>query len=262
MPKPDSSEALRREFYEPCWPNLFSAGDRVVSSLKGVIGPGERLNLAEILSRRDREDFGFLENFLQACLMLEIFLIVMGIFIPLGMMARKARKRRNSGFVAIPFDDDLALGALASNAVVLGGVFGANLLEDLYVISADLTAVVTDLTAGQGDQLTIGFSHEDYSAAEVAENLNVQLLGPGSKIEQEQARRLVRRTGSMMPIDQAATQAKMIGRDGSHLTRTKLKFVVQSGHDLDIWVMNRSGAALTTGATVKFSGTVYGRWIL
>ncbi len=178
-------------------------------------------------------------------------------------MAKHTKKRRSGNFVAIPVNGSLTIGALANQAVVLDDILGGNLTEDLFVMSTDIQGVAIGLTAGEGDPSQLGFAHGDYSAAEVAENLNVILLGPASKIEQERARRLVRKTG-ILAGDGLNTQVAMtlIGKDGSRLVRTKCKFTVQSGKTLNMFWFNNSGATMTTGGTFRYSGTVYGRWLV
>ncbi len=130
-------------------------------------------------------------------------------------------------------------------------------------MSVDMNAVITGLTAGEGLPMDIGLSHGDYSVTEVKEATEVVFLGPGSKIEQEQARRLVRKTGVANSFsDSGNTELTMIGKDGSRYVRTKIRFVVEDGKALKLWIKNRSGAALQTGSTIRFSGDIYGRWIL
>lgn len=174
-----------------------------------------------------------------------------------------ARRKGSKGFVAIPVEATLTLGALASKGVAVADLMGGNLTEDFYAISADLTAQVLGLTAGEGDPSLLVLAHGDYTAAEIAEHLVVKLLGPGNKTEQERQRRLVRKVGpfySQGLVDQI--EMFLRGKDGSGLVRTTLKFIVNSGKTLDVGFYNNSGATMTTGATVRIAGTVYGRWII
>ncbi len=174
----------------------------------------------------------------------------------------KHTRKRNLNFVAIPFNVNLPLLTLADQTVLTVGLFPAVLNEDFYAISADVNAQVIALTAGEGDPLMAGYAHGDYSVGEIKENLEVSFLGPGSKIEQERARRIIRKCGMFVPVSEAATQMKLMGKEGSGMIRTSLKFVVQDGKNLSFWVHNRSGGSLTTGGTLRLQGTVYGRWIL
>lgn len=181
------------------------------------------------------------------------------------MVKHRKRRSRSRGFVAIPFADDFVLGALANNAVILEPALQAAFDNTFYCISADLQLTVAGLTAGEGDPSTVGWAHGDYTAPEVAEALNVTLLGPASKIEQERSRRLVRRTGVCQTLTglNDSTQLNMIGGgSGGRIVRTKINFVIQEDVALNIWFMNRSDATIQTGATCRFSGTMYGRWIL
>ncbi len=193
--------------------------------------------------------------------MLEIYLILVGLIIPLGLAKR--RRSRSRGFVAIPFSGSFVLSTLGSDAVVIGDLFGGNLTEDFYAISMDIDAEILNITAGEGNPSMLGIAHSDYTAAEIAENLNVTLLGPGTKIEQERSRRLVRKGATFHGNElNTHTSMKASGKFGPGPQRMKIKFVIQNGKTLDVFVYNKSGAVYTTGATCKFWGTIYGRWIL
>ncbi len=176
-------------------------------------------------------------------------------------MPRKGRN--NKGFVAIPVDASVTIGALGSKSVAVADLMGGNLTEDFFAISADIQAELNGLTAGEGDPSMVVLAHGDYSAAEIAEHLVVKLLGPGNKIEQERARRLVRKVGPMYGNElESQTSMSLGGRSGPGMTRTKLKFMIQSGKTLDIGLYNNSGATLTTGASMRVTGTIYGRWVI
>ncbi len=179
-------------------------------------------------------------------------------------MPNKTRKRSRTSknFAAIPIDFNLALSTLGSAALISQDALGGNLLEDFFAISCDILAQIRGLTAGEGDPTMGGFAHGDYSDAEIEENLESNLLGPGDKITQERARRLVRKAGIFTTDVPAAVTLKLQGRGGSGLIRTKLKFVINSGKTLKFYVHNLSGANLTTGAILIGQGTLYGRWLI
>ncbi len=178
-------------------------------------------------------------------------------------MAKHSRRRSSKSFVAIPVDVSITIGALTSKAVAIADLMGGNLTEDFYAISSDIQAEINNLTAGEGDPSMIVLAHGDYTAAEIAEHLVVKLLGPGNKLEQERQRRLVRKVGPMYGNEfESQTSMQLAGRQGDGLVRTKLKFVINSGKTLSVGFYNNSGATLTTGASVRVTGTVYGRWIL
>lgn len=175
-------------------------------------------------------------------------------------MAKKGRSSKN--FAAIKVEGTLALSTLVNGVVLASDIFGANLTEDFFVMSADIMAEITGLTAGEGNPHRCGFAHGDYSVTEIKEALDVELLGPGNKIEQERSRRLVRYAGVMYNDISSQVKLELIGRNGSRLVRTKLKFTIQDGKTMNVWVQNKSGGTLTTGATLRYSGTVYGRWLV
>ncbi len=179
------------------------------------------------------------------------------------MPVRRARRSRNSkNFVAIPVDGFLTVGALADGVVVDTSVIGTNFTEDIFVVSTDLSATLTGLTADQGIPSEVILSHGDYTVGEVAEALDVALTGPGSKIEEERSRRLIRKVGVLNQPTPDGTELAMIGKYGSRIIRTKVKFTIQNDKALRIGLKNRSGATLTTGSLLRFSGYIYGRWLV
>ncbi len=168
-------------------------------------------------------------------------------------MARKRRGRRR-GFQAIPFNAELALGTLANDTLVKVSMLGGVFEEDFYCISVDALWSIKDLTAG-GVPIEVGYNHGDLIATEVVQALDANLLDPSDIIQREHARRPVRRVGKF--TDGAKTDMEL--NDGT-LLRSKLKFMVNDQHAIQAWMINRSGATLTTGAIVNISGTLYGRW--
>ncbi len=184
--------------------------------------------------------------------MLEIFLIMIGLFIPLGMMAHK-RKRSSGSFRAVPFSIQLATGALGAETVIKVDVFASNSTRDSWITSIDYTASIRDHTAGEGP-LQIGFAHDDYTVAEIKECLESGAsFDPGNKIAQEQSRRLVRAAGIFSGA--AAFESLYDGRP----KRRKIGFLVSQGFNLAFWIKNNDGAALTGGGIVEISGTAYMR---
>ncbi len=157
--------------------------------------------------------------------------------------------------VWIPVTFEMSLGALADNDVIIDDVLGGPLTEDFYWVAAKLKWSLRNATPGEGP-IEVGLSHGDYTAAEVEENLEVDFLGPGSKIEQEQARRLVRRVGV---YDVVTAEEKL---ENGIAVRTGCKFVIENGQNPQVWAHNLAGQTLTTGAIVVGTGHLYGRWIL
>ncbi len=168
-------------------------------------------------------------------------------------MTKKKFKLNRKGFIAIPFSTAVALLTLADDAIILIGALGTDFGEDIFIMSADVFAMIRDLTAGE-TPLEFGLAHSDLTVAEVDENLTAEVADPDDIIAKERARRPVRRIGLFNAV---ATQSNW--NDGNS-KRVKIKFSVGNGFNLNFWVKNKSGGILTTGAVVEFSGTLYGRW--
>ncbi len=183
--------------------------------------------------------------------MLEWFLIMIGVFIPLGMAVHKRRSRK--GFVVIPVNASITLSTLASADVIAASLIPA-LGEDFFAISADLQWSIRSLTAGEGP-LSVGVSHGDYTVGELKEHLDLQFADPDDKIAQEQKRRLVRRSAVFAGL---ASEESI---NNGNMKRIKIKIRLGDTQTLDIWCHNLSGATLTTGAVIRVVGQVYGRWL-
>lgn len=162
-------------------------------------------------------------------------------------------KRRNRNFVAIPFSVALSLSTLADDTVLSAGIITCG--EDLYLISVDSTWHIRGIAAGE-QPLECGFAHGDLTDAEIGEALGAELSDPDDIIARERARRPVRRTGNAVGLtgDTDLTVAN------GEMVRTKCKFSVGDTHTVDLWVANRSGAALAGGAVAEVNGVLYGRW--
>ena len=163
-------------------------------------------------------------------------------------------KLRKKNWVPLRFRGELSLGTMASAAVVSSPVLDSVLAEDLFCISTDITVQMRDHTGPEGP-LEFGLAHGDYSVTEIKEYLDVSYVDPDKQIEKEHARRLVRMIGALSGLN--ASEAFNDGRK----YRQKLKFTVGNAFNLDFWVANRDGGSLTTGTTVTFQGTLFGRWL-
>ncbi len=165
-------------------------------------------------------------------------------------MAKKGRRKKMTW---VPVNISLALGTLGSDTVLSTSI--STLSEDFYAVGAKGVWTLSTLTAGEGP-IHCGFAHDDYSVAEIEECLDAgaSFAGPGSKIEQEQSRRLVRQSGAF------AGQLADDALDGGEVNNYPLRFMINSGHGLAIYAYNQSGGNLQTGAILRFSGHVYGNW--
>ncbi len=171
--------------------------------------------------------------------------------------ARRRRRRRN--FVALPFRTLITIGTLGAATVISTGTLSGNFTEDFQCISVDSKWSISGLVNVDGDgPITVGFAHNDYTVAEIAAALEVNLLGPGNKTEQEIASRLVRDIGVFADgVEGGVTWDKL--NDGKAI-RTRLNWLISSGKELDVFAFNEGADAMTTGAIVNVSGKLYGYW--
>ncbi len=174
----------------------------------------------------------------------------------------RKQSRNSKNFVAIEVAGSLALSTLADDTYLSVGT-QATFTEDFFAISADLSGSIKALTPGEGSPSTMVVAHSDYTDVEVREGLDIgSLTGPADKIQEERSRRLIRKVGVFQSQEVNHVSLKAEGRYASSRIRTKLRFLISDGNALDIGVWNRSGAALTTGASFEFDGTLYGRWLV
>ena len=162
-------------------------------------------------------------------------------------------RKRTRGFVAIPYILKLTLGALVDLGMVKIAATNNPFGEDIYVISVDVLASMTDHTAAEGP-VNIGLAHNDLSTTEIGEALDAELTDPDDIIQKERGRRPVRRVGV---FPGSAAQETL---NNGNLTRIKVKFSIGNDHSLAFYARNISGGTFTTGTLVFISGTIFGRW--
>ncbi len=165
----------------------------------------------------------------------------------------KHKRRGRSRFFAYPIDHSLALATLA-NGIVLSDDMTNFGVTKVYCISADLSWSVDDQTVGEGP-LVVGLNSGDLSVTEIAEKLDAKPVSQTDRIAMERSRRPVRNTGRFSGAAVGETL-----NDGQPI-RTPLKFILDTGIELALWVRNKSGATLTTGTVVRVTGTLYMRWM-
>ncbi len=160
-------------------------------------------------------------------------------------MARKGRSMKN--YRKLPYVVSSSLGTLASS-VVIGASVGGTIHGRTKVTSCEATYGVFGLTAGEGP-LIVGVAHGDYSATEIKECLEaLASWDPVDRVAGEQADRLVRQIGQ---FDGESTDEVL--NDGKPI-KTKLNWTLEEGATFQLFIYNRSGATLTTGAQMSTNG--------
>lgn len=165
-------------------------------------------------------------------------------------------RRRPQG---VPFKARINVGNSLSSladATVLIADLAPTITADAKFTSAKLTWALREHTAGQGP-IHFGLSHGDLSAAEVQECLQADTLSPADRVTRERTARPVVQVGTFSGLEtedvynHGMPKFTRIGRWARHLT----------GQIPRMWVLNDSGANLTTGSRIEQSGTIYGRWV-
>lgn len=185
--------------------------------------------------------------------MLEIILLLACLVLG-STRGKGGRRRYNANFVVIRFSASLPLLTLASNTVLLTGLFGGASAQindrAVRLVSVDGYWAIRGVTAGEGP-IMVGVAHSDYSVAEIQECLTSNALDTGDMISTERSRRLVRDVGQ---FSNAGTNEVL--NDGRP-KRTKVGITTPTGFDYSMWAWNKSGATLTTGAVLEVSGKAY-----
>ncbi len=160
-------------------------------------------------------------------------------------------KKQNSRFQALPVNAALSIGTLADQTATTGNLTA--ITDDFWCQSADLSWSMDDHTAGEGP-LMIGVNNGDLTGAEITEALDAAPVSRSDIINRERARRPVRRMGVFSGL--STNEALFDGK----LQRYPLKIYLAESIELEMFVFNNSGAALTTGTVINVYGTIYGEW--
>ncbi len=184
------------------------------------------------------------ENFIQACLMLEIFLLLMCL---LAAKRRSSRRRFYLREVRVTANSG-DLSTLAAATVIKTTVLPDPVGRAYRAMSFKGTWAIQALAAADGP-IVVGFAHGDYTITEIKEAIeSVGSIVQGNKIAQEQSNRLVRIVGTF-------TGDRDMLNNGNPI-KTRLNWPIQIGQTLDMFVYN-DGSVMTTGAFQKINGSFW-----
>ncbi len=159
--------------------------------------------------------------------------------------------RKRSNMVYLPFDVTQVLGTLANDTAATTALQTLTQDFDIYGVKASVT--ITGATVGEGP-IEVGWMLATITGAQLLENRDASPTSQYDVAANEQSRRKVRVFGS------SSGEANDNLNDGKSIWK-KMFLRIPAGTALaDIWVLNRSGAALTTGQVVHAQGSVIGRW--
>ncbi len=177
--------------------------------------------------------------------MLEILAIAV---ILIALANKPKRRRRAYNLRAVRVTPELSLSTLAADTALVVTMTGTS--DSQYrAISIRGVWSVRLLTAGEGP-LTVGYAHGDYTVAEIKEALEAtNAISRGDKIANEKSDRLVRIVGTFSGANATLNDGRPI--------KTRLNWLMPVGEQINLFVFNEDFGALTTGAVVNCSGTMF-----
>ncbi len=145
-------------------------------------------------------------------------------------------------------------------AVTLGTQANATVIKNDNADASDIKTFAISLhgtwtkrngTIGEGP-LMVGVAHSDYSAAEIEEWIEASnSWDQGDLVAQEVAKRKIRRVGAFSgdTVEETLNDGRVI--------KTPLKWLLNAGDTISVWVYSRVGSTLTTGVNVIMDGIVW-----
>ncbi len=147
------------------------------------------------------------------------------------------------------------LSTLASETVIKASA--AAISHGLHWIGVDVLVSMKNATADQGP-LLVGIAQDQLTVTEIKEALNAAPTGPNDVTAIEHSRRRVRVLGYLRG---SAVAEDIVLNNGRMNKIRKMRISLDPSENLpSFFVMNKSGAVLTTGAIVEFQATHYGTW--
>ncbi len=163
-------------------------------------------------------------------------------------MAKKRgrRGRRFRKYLAGALDESLALSTLGPK-VLIGANSTGVLEEKAWLTSVRATWALSEFTPATDDgPIYVGVAHNSYSDAEVEAWIENETgsWSEGSKVQQEIARRFIRRVGTFRVSGTDATNVYVLN-EGRPI-RTKCGWQLATGDGVKIWAYNAGASALAT----------------
>ncbi len=189
--------------------------------------------------------------------MSSVILIALAVVLAtIGAARRKGGGRRRMGrYLRGSVDESLTLGTLAATTLV-SAAFDEVVTEESRLTSIVGTWAMADMTAAAGaGPIMVGYAHSDYTDAEIEEVIeNTGSWDIGNLVQQETAKRLVRRVGLFQTSPAGAATGIQTLNDGKPI-KTKLNWNLKTGATVRVWAYNTGSAALAgTSPVVRLQG--------
>jgi len=153
--------------------------------------------------------------------------------------------------VYLPFDVSIALGTSVDNAILTQAL--QTLTQDFDIYGVKAAVSFTGATPGEGP-IEAGWNQSELTGVQIVANRDASPTSQWDVLANEQSKRKVRVFGT------SSGDANDSLNDGMPVWK-KMFLRIPSGKALaDVYVINRTGATLTTGQVVHFQGHVVGRW--
>lgn len=155
-----------------------------------------------------------------------------------------------------------ALGTLATDTALLIGTKLA-ITEDFRMLKAEMLAIVTGLTGGEGIGLYLGLAHGDMTTTQIESAIeNNGPVNPGDLDVVDAVEKPVWIVGSYEQSDIGETEGNFQDvRTHGAMILSKHRWTFQSLQSWN-WFIYNLGAQLTTGATVKIQVRDFGVWVI
>ncbi len=160
--------------------------------------------------------------------------------------------KRRGALVPLKFQVQLALLTLGNDVALEIGAIPA-IQQDFDIVTTHLLVGRREGTDGEGP-IEFGFAASDYTVAEIVEALDATPLR-NAGTEMEKSRRKVRSYGQ---FSGSGTQESV--NDGLFVKRKMFLRIAAGMTTGNVFFVNRSGSALTTGTIMEVSGIHWGRW--
>ena len=153
------------------------------------------------------------------------------------------RKRRFRKYLRGSINHTLALSTLAAKTLITSLV-GDVVTEKAWCSSVKLAWQVAEWTPAVGDgPIMVGVAHSDYSTAELEAWIeNTSSWEEGDQVQQEIAKRKIRRVGTFTTLGDVAAQMTL--NDGKPI-RTKCGWMLTTGQTIRVWAYNMGTSAFS-----------------
>ncbi len=151
----------------------------------------------------------------------------------------------------LPFDVTIAMVNSADNVLLKQALQTLAQDFDIYGIKARVS--FTDFTVGEGP-IEVGWAQSELTTAEIVEQRDATPQSQWDVTPNEQAARKVRVFGM------SGGEGNETLNDGLPVWRKMFLRKPAAQVIAAVWALNRSGAQLTTGGLVHFTGDIVGRW--